>query len=292
MTKQRELPKTMTVFELYKKCTAILEKENIEDASSDARLLVEYVCGINHGSFLIERSREATETEALQTIKLAEVRISGKPVQYITGKWEFLDMEFSVGEGVLIPRPETEELVIYAAQKIKNMEKPVVFDLCSGSGCIGLSVKNLVPESDVYMIEKSDEALRFLEKNRIELGFGNNTVLVQGDVLKGYCGFSFLPKPDVIISNPPYIKSEEIKSLQKEVQNEPHMALDGGEDGFVFYRCLSEKWLPYVKEGGFIAIECGEEQAVEIASMFSRNSIETEIIKDFNGVERMVFAFK
>ena len=282
----------MTVFELYKKCTAVLENEGIDDAALDARLLVESACGIHHGSFLLERYRDATDNEIHKALSFAEKRLSGQPVQYITGKWEFLDMEFSVGEGVLIPRPETEELVMIAVEKIKEMKKPVVFDLCSGSGCIGLSVKSLVPEADVYMIEKSHEALRFLEKNRIDLGFGNNTVLVQGDILKGYEGFTFLPKPDVIISNPPYIRTKDIEFLQREVQNEPHMALDGGEDGYIFYRCLSEKWLPFINDGGFMAVECGEEQAVEIASMFTKNAAETDIIKDFNGIERMVSALK
>lgn len=290
--KQRKTPKTMTVFELYKKCTDILEKEGIDDASLDARLLTECACNINHGSFLLERSREASEQEAEKALNFTDKRISGLPVQYITGSWEFLDTEFSVGEGVLIPRPETEELVIYAVEKIRKMNRPVVFDLCSGSGCIGLSIKILCPEADVYMVEKSDEALRFLEKNRIDLGFGNNTVLIKGDILKGYEGFSFLPKPDVIISNPPYIKTEEILTLQREVQNEPHMALDGGKDGYVFYRCLSEKWFPFIKKGGFMVVECGEEQAVEIASMFSENASETDIIKDFNGIDRMVSAFR
>lgn len=290
--KQRKTLKTMTVFELYKKCTDILEKEGIEDASLDARLLTERACNINHGSFLSERYREASDKEVSDILSYAEKRISGQPVQYIIGKWEFLDMVFSVGEGVLIPRPETEELVMIAVEKIKKMTKPVVFDLCSGSGCIGLSIKNLVPEADVYMVEKSDEALRFLEKNRIDLGFGNNTVLIKGDILKGYEGFSFLPKPDVIISNPPYIKTEEILTLQREVQNEPHMALDGGKDGYVFYRCLSEKWFPFIKKGGFMVVECGEEQAVEIASMFTKNAAETDIIKDFNGIDRMVSAFR
>ena len=291
-TKIGKAPKTMIVFELYKKCTARLEKDGIDDASLDARLLVECACGISHGEFLLKRDRQASDEEVSKAEIYTEKRLSGKPVQYITGKWEFLDMEFSVGEGVLIPRPETEELVMYAFEKIKNMKKPVVFDLCSGSGCIGLSIKNLCPDADVYMVEKSDEALRFLEKNRIDLGFGNNTVLVKGDILKGYEGFAFLPKPDVIISNPPYIKTAEIATLQKEVQNEPHMALDGGEDGYIFYRCLSEKWLPFINDGGFMAVECGEEQAVDIAAMFSENAAETEIINDFNGTERMVSAFR
>lgn len=282
----------MTVFELYKEAEKLLKNENVCDASFEARLICEFATSISHSDFLLERTREATAEETKKTLSLLKERICGRPVQYITGKWEFLDMEFSVGEGVLIPRPETEELVLYVKDKLSQKKKPVIFDLCSGSGCIGLSLKKLIPDADVYLIEKSDEALMYLQKNREDLGFGNNTVAVKGDILKGYEGFTFLPKPDVIVSNPPYIKTEEIVSLQKEVQKEPFMALDGGKDGYIFYRCLSEKWLPYINDAGFMAVECGENQAREIAGMFSDNSTFCEIVKDFNSIERIVAAFK
>lgn len=282
----------MTIFELYKICEKELQNANVENASFEARLICEYVTSLTNTDFLLKRGRQATTEEEIKVKECIKKRISLVPVQYITGKWEFLDLEFSVGEGVLIPRPETEELVLYAKEKIENTQRKVVFDLCSGSGCIGLAIKHLLPECDVYMIEKSDDALLYLQKNREDLGFGANTVCVKGDILCGYESFDFLPKPDVIISNPPYIKKDDIKSLQKEVLKEPIMALDGGKDGLIFYRNLCEKWFPYINNGGFIAVECGEEQAEDIASLFVHNSTETEIIKDFNGYNRMVAAFK
>lgn len=282
----------MTVFELYKLCSDKLSKGGICDSSLDARLIVEDVCKIKHSNFLFERDRQASDEEIETCFALFEKRISGIPVQYILGKWEFMSLEFCVGEGVLIPRPETEQLCEYVIDKIKDKKSLVVFDLCSGSGCIGLSIKHYAPNAQVYLIEKSDKAIHFLETNRIRLSHARDMVSVKGDILGGYERFSFLPKPDVIVSNPPYIKTDEITTLQKEVQKEPVMALDGGEDGYVFYRALSQKWLPHINKGGFIAVECGEKQAGEISSMFLENSDETEIIRDFNHIERFVAAFK
>ena len=283
----------MKIFDLYKNCSSLLRENNIEDYDFEARLITENACGIDHGNFLLERYREASAEEIDKAFNDVKLRISGIPVQYIIGKWEFMGLEFSVGEGVLIPRPETEELCEFIIDKIKDNEKTVVFDLCSGTGCIGLSLKHFCKNADLYMVEKSDEALKYLEKNRSYLGFARNTVCVKGDILKGYeDGFSFLPKPDVIVSNPPYIRASEIPDLQKEVLKEPLMALDGGEDGFIFYRCLSDKWLAYIIEGGFIAVECGEGQAEEIASMFLEHATETQIIKDVYGTDRLVVAYK
>lgn len=282
----------MTVFELYKYLEKSLCQSGFENASNESRLLCECACGISHESFLLERSRQASDCETQKAYDLLERRLGGFPLQYLLEKWEFMGLEFSVGQGVLIPRPETEELCDFVIEKLKAMENPVVFDLCSGSGCIGISIKHYVPNAEVYMVEKSLEAIKFLEVNRTVLGFSQNTVSVCGDILKGYEAFDFLPRPDVIVSNPPYIKKGEIPLLQKEVQFEPLQALDGGEDGLIFYRTLSEKWLPHIKSGGFMAVECGEEQAEDISDIFLKNSAKTQIIKDFNNTDRFVAAYK
>ncbi len=281
----------MTAFEIKKLIEKKLEEANTENAGEEARLLTEYVCKISHGDFFLRRNEEICGDEKEKALALAERRINGEPLQYILGKWEFMGLEFLVGEGVLVPRPETEELVEFVIGKIKDRKKTVVFDLCSGSGCIGLALKHFVPQADVYMIEKSADAIKYLEQNRINLGFARNTVSVMGDIFGGYEKFSFLPRPDVIISNPPYIKSAELRFLQKEVRKEPTMALDGGEDGYIFYRSLSADWLPYIKNGGFMAVECSENQAKAISSMFLQNASQTEIIKDFNDIERVVVAY-
>lgn len=282
----------MTVFELCKELENSLENAGNENAANEARLLCESVCSIEHSRFLLERSRQASGEEAEKAYDLLKRRLGGFPLQYILKKWEFMGLDFSVDEGVLIPRPETEELCEFVINKLKGKNKPVIFDLCSGSGCIGLSLKHYIPDAEVYMIEKSLEATRFLEVNRTALGFSKNTVSICADILKGFDFFDFLPRPDVIVSNPPYIKSGELTSLQKEVKFEPSLALDGGEDGLMFYRVLSEKWLPFVNKGGFMAVECGEEQAGVISDMFLKNSTETQIIKDFNNTDRFVAAYK
>ena len=282
----------MTVFDLYKLCCQQLKINGIDEAESDARILTEYACKIPHGRFLFERDREASEEEKEIVNSDVLKRIDGIPVQYIVGKWEFMGLDFYVGEGVLIPRPETEELCEYIINKAKRNEKTVVFDLCAGSGCIGLSIKHFADNADVYLIEKSHQAICYLEKNKMALGMGRTAVSIQGDILDGYDAFSFLPMPDIIVSNPPYIKTSDIAGLQSEVLKEPVMALDGGEDGLIFYHALSEKWFSKMKKGGIIAVECGEDQAKDISQIFMKYASEAEIIKDFNDIERFVVAIR
>ena len=197
-----------------------------------------------------------------------------------------------MGEGVLIPRPETEELCTAVIERLKKMHAPTVFDLCAGSGCIGITLKKQVVQANVYLVEYFDEALGFLNENRMSLSVARSVPAIKGDVLEGYEKFGFLPRPDVIVSNPPYIKKSELAFLQSEVRCEPSAALDGGEDGLVFYRAFAEKWLPFINEKGFIAVECGETQAEKIASLFSKHSSEITVLKDFNGIDRFVIAGK
>lgn len=280
----------MTVFELGKKLVDKLEKAGDEDYLSDSRYINEKVCNIDHDRYLLDRYREATESEVQLAMIYAEKRINGIPLQYILGEWEFCSHKFYVGEGVLIPRPETEELVEHVVEHILKLDKPVVLDLCSGSGCIGISIKHSVENADVYLVEKSEDAIKYLEKNKIANGFGNRIVSMGYDILKGPS--EIFPEADVIVSNPPYISSTEINSLQEEVKKEPRMALDGGEDGLVFYRCLADKWFSSMKKGGYIFVECGEGQAELIADMFSVYASETNIIKDFYGELRFVSAIK
>ena len=281
-----------TLTEVYRYAADKLNSAGIEDATFDARAIFETVFGVTYSQLVLNRDMAYDEGLIGKLDRMLDERINGRPLQYIIGEWDFMGFTFNVGEGVLIPRPETEMLVEYTVNKLRNIPNPVVFDLCSGSGCIGLSVKKLLPSARVFTVEKSDEALRYLEMNRENLGLARETVSIQGDILNGYEGFASLPKPDVILSNPPYIKSEEIPALQKEVQLEPKMALDGGEDGYIFYRCLADKWLPYINEGGFMAVECGEEQAEEISGMFAPYCRKTEILEDFSGIQRIVIGLK
>ena len=212
-------------------------------------------------------------------------RINGEPLQYILGEWEFMGLPFKVGRGVLIPRPETEILVEFAIDFLKKKNAPVVFDLCSGSGCVAISVAKFCPDATVYAVEKSDIAFEYLEKN-ISLNGVNNVKAVKGDIFDKelLLGIS----PDLILSNPPYIRSNEIDRLQEEVKREPAMALDGGEDGYIFYRSLAKDWIHLIKKSGALACECGEDQTQYICDLFSESSAEVKEYKDYSGLPRGV----
>lgn len=282
----------MKIIDVYKNAVLRLKEAEIESPAFDAKILFEHVFSLTYSDIIINPDIEFDEEKVSELSRLIDDRLSGKPLQYIIGKWDFMGFEFEVGEGVLIPRSETEILVEYTAEKLRNVQSPVIYDLCSGSGCIGLSVKKLLTSARVFMIEISDEALFYLNKNRENLGLMKDTCVIKGDILRGYEAFSSLPKPDVILSNPPYVKRREIETLQKEVQSEPSLALDGGEDGLDFYRILSEKWLPFINDGGYMAVECGEEQADEISAMFMKHCDETEILNDFSYIQRVVIGKK
>lgn len=212
-------------------------------------------------------------------------RKAGEPLQYILGNWDFYDLTFSVGEGVLIPRPETELLVDFALDNLKITDKPVIYDLCAGTGCIGLTVAKHLPQAAVYLLEKEQIAFEFLKKNAENLSL-DNVRIINDDLFT--TDLDNLPLADIIISNPPYIPSSEICGLQKEVLFEPISALDGGTDGLNFYRCLASKWIDKVKENGLMAFECGDGQSQDIINIFAGLYKEKNIIFDFNNIDRIV----
>ena len=265
-----------------------LKLATIDDGDIEARYILEKVSGISYSQMLFKSDDIISEEIYSEALTMVNRRLSGEPIQYILGTWDFMDFTFKVGEGVLIPRSETEILVEYISDKIKNIAEPVIYDLCSGSGCIGLSLKKLHNNAKVYLVEKSDNALVYLNENHQTLcGDLDNATVIQGDILK-FEDFADLPKADVIVSNPPYIRSDEIPTLQSEVLREPVMALDGGEDGLIFYRCLVSDWSKHLKDDGFMAFECGEDQAEDICKLFSEINFKSEIVKDYNHIQRIV----
>ena len=280
---------TMTISELEKLGSQKLRASGKENSDFDARCLLEFVLNLNPTQYLLNRSEEVDSVCAEKFLSLVERRSNGEPLQYILGKWEFMGLPFYVGEGVLIPRPETEMLVEYALDFLKDKKNPVVIDLCSGSGCIAISVAKHLPNAKVYAVEKSDLAFPYLKKN-IWLNCVFNVSAVHGDIFDRTLLSDI--KPDLILSNPPYIRSPEIASLQSEVRNEPSMALDGGEDGLVFYREIANGWLDRLGTGGAIAVECGEDQTEDIIRMFSEKTQYAEAFNDLSGLPRMVTAIK
>lgn len=272
----------MTLLEVYRKSAEALSFGGAGEF--ETKVLFEDVLKVQTPVYDYSTVNVTDEQIALMD-KLIERRKKGEPLQYIVGSWSFYGLEFAVGEGVLIPRPETELLVEYVLKELKNINNIVVYDLCSGSGCIGLTVAKIRPDADVYLFEKEDKAFEYTKKNAEKFNL-KNVNLVKCDIFD--FDFSLLPLADAIISNPPYIKTDEIPFLQTEVRHEPVSSLDGGKDGLDFYRCIASKWSKKLKKGGLIAMECGDGQSSDIISVFDSIKSEKNVVFDFNDIDRIV----
>ena len=271
----------MTVASLLKKGKDRLKSCGIDNYSAEALWIFEAVFKCSKEYTVFNAENEALPEKAEVFLEKIEERASGVPVQYVIGSWDFYGETFFVGSGVLIPRPETEMLVDFALDYIRDKKSSVVFDLCAGSGCIGLSVARFCPDSKVYLIEKSEKAFNFLQQNFKKFECPNAEIIC-GDIFNGFDYFG-LPSPDFILSNPPYIASREIDGLQPEVLLEPKAALDGGDDGLMFYRAIAEKWHCHT-----VAVECGETQSDSVEEIFSSVFAKTYSVKDFNNIKRIV----
>ena len=276
----------MTVFELQKKIENILRAGGCETPAFDAVCLLEDVGKIGRGRVPAARLLPLTLQQEEAVLKAAERRAAGEPLQYILGTWDFLDLTLEVGKGVLIPRPETELLCQLAAEYLQVLPHKNMYDLCAGSGCVGLSVASLCPSASVTAVELSEKAFSYLQRNIIRYPHLSVTA-VQADILTEYDRFQ--GPIDAIVSNPPYIPTHDLNSLQREVQHEPRMALDGSEDGYRFYRVIAEKWLPKVSPNGFVAVEVGIGQAQTVAELFRAHGMtHTTVYPDFSGIDRIV----
>ena len=268
--------------------TARLTEAGCEDAAFDARCLLEDLGGLPRGHAADDTLLTAPQQSALDTA-LAQ-RAEGRPLQYILGEWDFLSLTLKVGEGVLIPRPDTELLCEVAAEQLRGKSAPRVLDLCAGSGCVGLGVASLHPDAVVTEVELSDAALGYLKEN--VLRYPDYVITVrQADVLMDFNAFD--GPYDAILSNPPYIPTADLPALQKEVQHEPQMALDGDADGLKFYRTIAEHWCDKLSPDGFVAVEVGIGQAEDVAALFAAQGLEnTGVYPDLAGIPRVVLARK
>ncbi len=275
----------MTLNELY--ISSVGKLHGIENSSTDVRIIIKKAMSFSETDFLMNKNLELTDERISLIESMVEKRLSGIPVQYIIGEWDFFGTTFKVNENVLIPRPETEILCEYVIDYLKDKKRPVVADLCAGSGCIGITVKNNIDDATVVMVEKSVGAAEVCHENIINILGDSKPLLINGDIFH-IEKLGELPRFDVIISNPPYIKSSEIPTLQSEVLLEPEMALDGGADGLDFYRLLAEKWTDYLTDDGLFAFECGEEQAEEIKAILEKKNFDVSFVKDYNNIDRFV----
>ncbi len=268
--------------------TARLAAADCEDAAFDARCLLEDLGALPRGHRADDTPLTEAQATALETALTQ--RENGRPLQYILGQWEFLTLTLRVGEGVLIPRPDTELLCETAAARLHAIAAPTVLDLCAGTGCVGLGVASLYPQAQITAVELSEEALPYLRENVSRYPHLQVTVR-QGDVLRD--ADVFPDGFDAILSNPPYIPTADLSGLMREVQQEPRIALDGSADGLAFYRAITEYWCEKLRPGGFCAVEVGIGQAETVAKMFVAAGMKkVEMIPDLGGILRVVIGEK
>lgn len=267
----------------------ILEMGGIENPAYESRLIIQNVIGCRVEDILLGRVTP-TEEEAALCRNLAKKRSQHYPLQYLLGKWEFYGHSISVGEGVLIPRQETELLCEKSIQMIGKREA-IVLDLCSGSGCIAVAISKACPNAKIFSVELSKKAIDYCKKNR-EMN-GLTPEVIEGDVLKKETA-ALCPDADIIICNPPYLNEEELKNRQAELWFEPEMALDGGEDGLVFYREILKNFSGKLKAGGSFLFEIGFSQGEQIKEIMRKQSgyLEPEVFPDFGGNDRVAVLTK
>lgn len=284
----------MTLQQVYKSAKETIDNSELaykSDYAFDINCLMECFLGKRHEDVIINPKFEVDEKDRYRFNEAIKKRASGYPLQYILGEWEFDGLTLKIGEGVLIPREDTITLVNAVSEFIDINKSVRILDLCAGSGTISLSLAKRFPLSEIVAIELSDTAIEYLEINK-KLNQLDNVEIIKADITGGIPhqikdGF------DALVSNPPYIKSGDIKKLQKEVQYEPEMALDGGKNGLYFYELICDKWLHLLKSKGTIAFEIGEDQGEEVSNILKQHTnAEPTILKDINSLDRAILATK
>ena len=271
-----------------------LASQNIYDSKNDAWLLFEYIFNIpRHKYFMISNDECQDEKLIDDYFEAIEVRGSHIPLQHITKTQDFMGMTFKVNEHVLIPRQDTEVLVEKALSVMKDGDK--VLDMCTGSGCIAISIAKL-KNVDVTAADISSEALKVSRENAINLGATNVEFIESNlfDKLKEDSTSKNCKKYDIIVSNPPYIKSLDIEDLMAEVkEHEPRLALDGDEDGLKFYNAITKEAKDFLNTGGYLIYEIGYDQGDDLRRIMEENGFkDIEIIKDLAGLDRVCFGIK
>ena len=273
----------MNSFEACRLIKSILE-EGIVPTENDISVIYETATG--HKRF--ELSHILTEDEIEKLRELSQRRASGEPLQYISGKWPFLDFEVKVDRRALIPRPETEILAETCIDLLAGTDQPVITDLCSGTGVLAISLKRAYPDSSVTAVELSEEACGLLSENADAL-CGGITVR-QADVFR-YQAEMTDASQDLIVCNPPYITPSDYEGNYDELREEPRMAFLGGEDGLSFYRHIIPAYHSKLVPGGILAFEIGNDQAESIVSLFEQSGYKLVTVKkDYSGLDRVVYA--
>lgn len=264
-------------------------QSGIESAAFDFDYILSECFCIGKAMQLSEPGMSLSEYQQRQLDTIINQYIAGEPLQYILGFTWFMDSKFFTDRNVLIPRSDTEVLCEYAIRTIKSKKEHVkVLDLCSGSGCIGISVLKACPEAELVMADISEYAVVLSEKNAAEIVSGLHYQVVQSDLFAAIPPTQF----DFILSNPPYISSKTINELEERVRNhEPHLALDGGPDGLAVYRRIIQEAPFYLNQDGMLLLEIGYDQADAITRLLEEGHFTNiELVKDYGGNYRVAAA--
>lgn len=274
----------MTIKEAITKGMIMLKSNNIDSPKLKARLLLQYILDKPRQYIIVYDNKEIDKKQQWEYFVNIEKITKGIPLQHITHKQEFMKMDFFVNEDVLIPRQDTEILVEEVIKIAKKKNRPKILDLCTGSGAIAISLKKFVPNSDVYAVDISEKALEIARKNARKLEA--DVKFIKSNLFENLKKEKF----DIIVSNPPYIKREDIMNLSEEVKNEPQIALDGGIDGLDFYKKISEQAIEYLKLDSYLCFEIGYNQKNDVIKIIEddQNYKNTYCKKDLYGNDRII----
>ncbi|MCX7903795.1 MAG: peptide chain release factor N(5)-glutamine methyltransferase [Caloramator sp.] len=279
----------MTFFEVLNMAKDILKNHN--KPIQEAEIILSHILKRDRTYIHCHLNDKIDETLEKSFFDMIKERAKGRPLQYILGEWEFYGLKFIVKEGVLIPRPDTEVLVEKCLEIIKNINGPKIIDIGCGSGAISIAIAHNKKDSTVYALDIDSIPLEITRLNAEKNNVLDRVHIKKSDLLKSL-GDDLKGKVDLIVSNPPYIKEEEIKDLMEEVKNfEPKLALSGGEDGLYFYREISKEAKEYLKKNGYIAFEIGYNQGMDVEKILEAEGYkEVNIYKDLAGLDRVVIA--
>ncbi len=276
----------MTIKELLNQGIMILKNESIEGPKNKARAILQYTLKKSREYLIIYDNKQVTNEQRDEYVKNIKRLALGEPLQYITGLQEFMKLNFVVTKDVLIPQPDTEILVEEVINIAKTIDNPVILDLCTGSGAIAISIAKYVSNVKIIATDISSKALEIAKQNAKFNGVSNNIEFIESDLFEKLKNEKF----DIIVSNPPYIPTQEIRKLPRDVQGEPAIALDGGKDGLDFYRRIAKDGYKYLNRQGYLCLEIGYNQREDVKKIINNEKkyVETYSKKDLCQNDRVI----
>ena len=276
----------MTIKELLNQGIIMLKNEDIDGPKNKARTILQHTLKKSREYLIIYDNKEVTKVQRDEYVKNIKRLIAGEPLQYITGVQEFMKMRFVVTKDVLIPQPDTEILVEEVIKIANTIQNPMILDLCTGSGAIAVSLAKNLSNAKIIATDISKKALEIAKYNAKLNGVLNNIDFTQSNLFEKIKNIKF----DIIVSNPPYIASDEIKNLPKDVRQEPIIALDGGKDGLDFYRKIYDTVDEFLNKDSYICVEIGYNQKEDVKKIIEKQKRYTNIYckKDLCENDRVV----